>query len=68
MIVATIGAFGISSYSEGGINLHKVSEVKVKSLFEDSKLNKILKMVQDATARKSQTQLFIGRFAKIIHL
>jgi Cd2+/Zn2+-exporting ATPase len=68
MSVATIGAFGISSYSEGRINLHKVSEVKLKSLFKDSKLNKILKMVQDATARKSQTQLFISRFAKIIHL
>ncbi len=33
--------------------------------FKDSKLSKILEMVQDATARKSQTQLFITRFAKI---
>ena len=49
----------------GMINLDKVSEVKVKSLFKDSKLSKILEMVQDATARKSQTQLFISRFAKI---
>lgn len=47
------------------INLDKVSEIKVKSLFKDSKLSKILEMVQDATARKSQTQLFISRFAKI---
>jgi len=49
----------------GMINLDKVAEVKVKSLFKDSKLSKILEMVQDATARKSQTQLFISRFAKI---
>lgn len=49
----------------GMINLDKVSEVKVTSLFQDSKLSKILEMVQDATARKSQTQLFISRFAKV---
>ncbi len=49
----------------GMINLDKVSEIKVKALFKDSKLSKILEMVQDATARKSQTQLFISRFAKI---
>ena len=49
----------------GMINLDKVSEVEVKALFKDSKLSQILEMVQDATARKSQTQLFISRFAKI---
>lgn len=49
----------------GMINLNTVSEVKVKALFRDSKLSKILEMVQDATARKSQTQLFISKFAKI---
>ncbi len=49
----------------GMINLNTVAEVKVKALFKDSKLSKILEMVQDATARKSQTQLFISRFAKI---
>jgi len=49
----------------GMINLDKVSDVEVTSLFTDSKLSKILEMVQDATARKSQTQLFISRFAKI---
>jgi Cd2+/Zn2+-exporting ATPase len=49
----------------GMINLNTVAEVKVKSLFKDSKLSKILEMVQDATARKSQTQLFISRFAKV---
>ncbi|WP_345951213.1 heavy metal translocating P-type ATPase [Mucilaginibacter sp. PAMB04274] len=49
----------------GMINLDKVSEVQVKALFKDSKLSQILEMVQDATARKSQTQLFISRFAKV---
>jgi len=49
----------------GMINLNTVAELEVVSLFTDSKLSKILEMVQDATARKSQTQLFISRFAKI---
>ena len=49
----------------GMINLNTVSEIKVTALFKDSKLSKILEMVQDATARKSQTQLFISRFAKV---
>lgn len=49
----------------GMINLNTVAEVKVTALFQDSKLIRILEMVQDATARKSQTQLFISRFAKV---
>ncbi len=49
----------------GMINLNTVSEIKVTYLFKDSKLSKILEMVQDATARKSQTQLFISRFARV---
>lgn len=49
----------------GMINLNSVADIKVISLFNDSKLSKILEMVQDATARKSKTQLFISKFAKI---
>lgn len=49
----------------GMINLNSVSDIKVTTLFKDSKLSKILQMVQEATARKSQTQLFISKFAKI---
>ena len=49
----------------GMINLNTVAEVKVNALFKDSKLSKILEMVQNATARKSQTQLFISKFAKV---
>lgn len=49
----------------GMINLNTVADIKVTSLFKDSKLSRILEMVQDATARKSPTQLFITKFAKI---
>jgi len=49
----------------GMINLNSVADIKVTTLFKDSKLSKILEMVQDATSRKSQTQLFISKFAKI---
>ena len=49
----------------GMINLNTVSEIKVTALFKDSKLSKILELVQDASSRKSQTQLFISRFAKV---
>lgn len=49
----------------GMINLDKISEIEVTTAFNDSKLSHILKMVQDSTARKSKTQLFISRFAKI---
>ncbi|WP_410478488.1 heavy metal translocating P-type ATPase [Pedobacter frigoris] len=49
----------------GMINLNQLTEIKVKAAFKDSKLSKILEMVQDATVRKSQTQLFISRFAKV---
>lgn len=49
----------------GMINLQTLAEVKVTALFKDSKLSRILTMVQEATAKKSKTQLFISKFAKI---
>lgn len=49
----------------GMINLNTVTEIKVSALFKDSKLSRILEMVQDASSRKSQTQLFISSFAKV---
>jgi len=49
----------------GMINLQTLIDVKVTALFRDSKLSRILEMVQEATARKSKTQLFISRFAKV---
>ncbi len=49
----------------GMINLNSVSEIKVTALFKDSKLSRILELVQEASVRKAPTQLFISKFAKI---
>lgn len=49
----------------GMISINRLVDVQVKALFKDSKLSKILEMVQDATSRKSKTQLFISRFAAV---
>lgn len=49
----------------GMINLNRVSEVKVTTAYKDSKLSKILELVQNATAQKAPTELFIRKFAKI---
>ncbi len=49
----------------GSINVDRVAEIKVTAAFKDSALSRILAMVQDASARKSQTQLFISKFAKV---
>ncbi|SFJ06707.1 heavy metal translocating P-type ATPase [Myroides guanonis] len=49
----------------GMINLNTVCEVRVTAAYADTKLSQILTMIQDATAKKSKTQLFITRFAKI---
>jgi Cd2+/Zn2+-exporting ATPase len=49
----------------GMINQNSVILVKVTALFEDSKLSKILELVQEATAKKAPTQLFISKFAAV---
>lgn len=49
----------------GMINLNTVTQVKVTAEYTDSKLSKILEMVQNATAQKAPTELFIRKFAKI---
>ncbi len=49
----------------GMINLNSVSEVIVKAEFKDSKLSRILELVQNATSQKAKTELFIRRFAQI---
>ncbi|MES2805482.1 MAG: heavy metal translocating P-type ATPase [Bacteroidota bacterium] len=49
----------------GMINLNTVSQVEVTTAFTDSKLSKILEMVQEATVKKAPTELFIRKFAKI---
>ena len=49
----------------GMINLTTVAQVKVTTAYTDSKLSKILEMVQNATSQKAPTELFIRKFAKI---
>lgn len=49
----------------GMINQNTVCQVKVTTAYKDSKLSKILEMVQNATAQKAPTELFIRKFAKI---
>ena len=49
----------------GMINLNTVAQIKVTTEYTDSKLSKILEMVQNATAQKAPTELFIRKFAKI---
>jgi Cd2+/Zn2+-exporting ATPase len=49
----------------GMINLNSVAQVKVTTAYTDSKLSKILDLVQNATAQKAPTELFIRKFAKI---
>ncbi len=49
----------------GMINRQSVVDMDVTTPYQDSKLSGILKLVQQATGRKAQTQEFIARFAKI---
>lgn len=49
----------------GSINLGKVIEVETTKVFEDSSIAKILHLVQEATSRKSKTELFIRKFARV---
>ncbi|GAB3044491.1 heavy metal translocating P-type ATPase [Spirosoma litoris] len=49
----------------GMINRQSLVEMDVTTPYQDSKLSRILKLVQQATGRKAQTQEFIARFAKI---
>jgi Cd2+/Zn2+-exporting ATPase len=49
----------------GMINLNTVAEVEVTTVYTDSKLSKILEMVQEATSKKAPTELFIRKFAKL---
>src|SRR5690606_32653320 len=49
----------------GMINLNTVAQVKVTTAYTDSKLSKILELVQNATSQKATTELFIRKFAKV---
>ncbi len=45
--------------------MNSVALIKVNTAYEDSKLSKILELVQNATAQKAPTELFIRKFARI---
>ena len=49
----------------GSINLRKLIELKVEKSFDKSSIARILELVENATARKSKTELLIRRLAKI---
>lgn len=49
----------------GMINLQTIAQVKVTTAYENSKLSKILELVQNATTQKAPTELFIRKFARI---
>ena len=49
----------------GSINLEGVIELETTAVFKDSSIARILDLVQNATSRKSKTELFIRKFAKI---
>lgn len=49
----------------GMINVSQVCEIKVTHAYADSKLSRILILVQEASAKKAPTELFIRKFAHI---
>ncbi|WP_400190882.1 heavy metal translocating P-type ATPase [Hymenobacter sp. B81] len=49
----------------GMVNLDTLAHVRVTAAFADTRLSRILAMVQDAVGRKAKTQQFITRFARI---
>lgn len=49
----------------GLINLHTGADFQVTAAYADSRLNKIIEMVQEVAARKAPTERFIRKFAGI---
>jgi len=49
----------------GSINLESVIEIETTKEFKNSSIARILDLVQNATARKSKTELFIRKFARV---
>lgn len=49
----------------GMVNLNRVALVRVTAAYTDSKLSRILALVQHASTQKAPTELFIRKFAKI---
>jgi len=49
----------------GMVNLNEPCQIQVTASYENTKLSKILKLVQEASGRKAPTQRFISKFAKV---
>lgn len=49
----------------GMINLEKVTEMKVTSLYSESTMAKLMHLIEKASKQKAPTQRFITRFAKV---
>jgi len=49
----------------GMLNLNTVAQMRVTTAYTDSKLSRILDLVQNAASQKAPTELFIHKFAKI---
>lgn len=49
----------------GSVNVGSVIEVEVTSTFEDSTVSQIIDLIENANSKKSRTEKFITRFAKI---
>lgn len=49
----------------GSININGVLKIKVTKLFQNSTVSKILELVQEVAEKKSKSENFISKFAKI---
>lgn len=49
----------------GCINMSGVLKVRTTKCFEESTVSRILELVEDSTSRKSKSEAFISRFAKV---
>ena len=54
-----------SKVISGTINMNGTLIVKVSSLYKDSTVNKILKLIEEADSEKSNTERFITKFSKV---
>jgi len=53
------------SVLSGSINVNGVLEIKVTERYENSTVNKILELVENATDKKAKTETFVARAARI---
>lgn len=49
----------------GSVNIGSVFKMKVTKKYEDSTVSKIIKLIEEAESKKSHTEKFITRFAKV---